>query len=88
MKKFAYLMAEKLNLDEEAVMPVGLNKRYAVFIVGPVLIASHGMGGPSITSLLHEIGKLLKYSKSSATWIRLGTCGGIGLEPGTVVITD
>jgi len=46
------------------------------------------MGGPSITSLLHEIGKLLKYSKSSATWIRLGTCGGIGLEPGTIVITD
>jgi uridine phosphorylase len=69
-------------------MPVGLDKRYSCFIVGPVLIASHGMGGPSITSLLHEIGKLLKYSKSSATWIRLGTCGGIGLEPGTIVITD
>jgi uridine phosphorylase len=61
---------------------------YSCFIVGPVLVASHGMGGPSITSLLHEIGKLLKYSKSSATWIRLGTCGGIGLEPGTIVITD
>lgn len=81
-------MATIFNLDQQAVIPVGLDRNYSCFIVGPVLIASHGMGGPSITSLLHEIGKLLMHCKSSATWIRLGTCGGIGLEPGTIVITD
>jgi uridine phosphorylase len=46
------------------------------------------MGGPSVLILLHEIAKLLKYSKSSATWIRIGTCGGIGYEPGTICISD
>jgi uridine phosphorylase len=59
-----------------------------MFLIGPVFVASHGMGGPSVLILLHEIAKLLKYSKSSATWIRIGTCGGIGYEPGTICISD
>ena len=54
----------------------------------PVLIASHGMECSNISSLLHEIEKLLDYSKRGITWIRLGTCGGLGVEPGTVVITE
>ncbi|XP_067406523.1 uridine phosphorylase 1 isoform X3 [Emydura macquarii macquarii] len=48
----------------------------------------HGMGIPSIAIMLHELVKLLYHSKcSNVTIIRIGTSGGIGLEPGSVVIT-
>ncbi|KAB0375687.1 hypothetical protein FD755_012330 [Muntiacus reevesi] len=62
--------------------------RYAMFKVGPVLSVSHGMGVPSIAILLHELIKLLYHARcSGVTLIRIGTSGGIGLEPGSVVIT-
>ncbi|XP_068792205.1 uridine phosphorylase 1 isoform X2 [Struthio camelus] len=48
----------------------------------------HGMGIPSISIMLHELIKLLHHAKcSNVTVIRIGTSGGIGLEPGSVVIT-
>ncbi|XP_004676588.1 PREDICTED: uridine phosphorylase 1 [Condylura cristata] len=63
--------------------------RYAMFKVGPVLSVSHGMGIPSIAIMLHELIKLLYHARcSGVTLIRIGTSGGIGLEPGSVVITQ
>lgn len=39
--------------------------------------------------LLHELIKLVTYAKcKDPIFIRLGTSGGVGVEPGTVVITD
>lgn len=62
--------------------------RYTMFKVGPVLSVSHGMGIPSIAIMLHELIKLLYHARcSGVTLIRIGTSGGIGLEPGSVVIT-
>lgn len=46
------------------------------------------MGGPSISILLNEIAKLLKYAEADAIWIRMGTCGGIDVTPGTVCISE
>ena len=46
------------------------------------------MGGPSISILLHELAKLLKYAGADCVWIRIGTCGGLGLPPGSVVLTE
>lgn len=47
------------------------------------------MGIPSIGILLHEIIKLMYHSKArDPIFFRIGTCGGIGLEGGTVVISD
>jgi len=63
--------------------------RYAMYKVGPVLSISHGMGIPSASILLHEIIKLLYHAKVKDPIIfRIGTCGGIGLPPGTVVVTE
>lgn len=63
--------------------------RYSMYKVGPVLSISHGMGVPSLGILLHEMIKLMYHAKcKDPIFIRIGTCGGIGLEPGTVVITD
>nr|XP_013800590.1 PREDICTED: uridine phosphorylase 2 [Apteryx mantelli mantelli] len=49
----------------------------------------HGMGIPSISIMLHELIKLLHHAKCrDVTIIRIGTSGGLGIEPGSVVITD
>jgi uridine phosphorylase len=88
MTKFAYQVAKTLNLQVSDVQSVGLHKRYVIYLVGPVLVCSHGMGGPSISILLNEVAKLLKYAKADAYWIRMGTCGGLDVAPGTVVISS
>lgn len=88
MTKFAHQVAKTLGLPASDVKSVGQHKRYVLYLVGPVLVCSHGMGGPSISILLHEIAKLLKYAKADACWIRMGTCGGIDVVPGTVIVTS
>ncbi|CAG9772953.1 unnamed protein product [Ceutorhynchus assimilis] len=63
--------------------------RYSMYKVGPVISVSHGMGVPSIGILLHEMIKLMYHAKAKdPIFFRIGTCGGLGLEPGTVVISD
>lgn len=60
-----------------------------MFKVGPVLSISHGMGVPSLSILLHEVIKLLSHSGArDPVFFRIGTSGGIGLEGGTVVVTE
>lgn len=85
MTDFAQKVGEKFN---ENVEKIGIHKRYVLYRVGPVLVCSHGMGGPSISILLNEIAKLLKYAEADAIWIRMGTCGGIDVAPGTVCISS
>lgn len=54
------------------------------------LLLQHGMGNPSLSIMVHEILKLLQYAraKKPITMIRIGTCGGIGIEPGTTIISE
>lgn len=47
------------------------------------------MGVPSVGILLHELIKLMYHAKvKDPIFMRIGTCGGIGVEGGTVVITE
>lgn len=47
------------------------------------------MGVPSVSILLHEVIKLMYHAKvKDPVFIRIGTCGGIGYEGGTVIITE
>ncbi|XP_070494165.1 uridine phosphorylase 1 isoform X1 [Chironomus tepperi] len=63
--------------------------RYSMYKVGPVLSISHGMGVPSLGILLHEIIKLMYHAKcKDPVFIRIGTCGGIGIEGGTVIVSN
>ncbi|OCT63502.1 uridine phosphorylase 2 isoform X1 [Xenopus laevis] len=92
MKAFALFIHQELGLEGErndvADICAGTD-RYSMFKVGPVLSISHGMGIPSISIMLHELIKLLHHAKCrDVTIIRIGTSGGIGIEPGSVVITD
>ncbi|CAK9832923.1 Uridine phosphorylase 1 [Anthophora retusa] len=93
MKQFAYYIMEKIGHK----LPTGTtlldisqySHRYCMYKVGPVLSISHGMGVPSVGILLHEIIKLMYHARvKNPIFFRIGTCGGIGLEGGTVVISD
>jgi uridine phosphorylase len=47
------------------------------------------MGIPSVSILLHEVIKLMFHARvRDPIFFRIGTCGGIGLEGGTVVISE
>ncbi|XP_045443129.1 uridine phosphorylase 1 isoform X1 [Pipistrellus kuhlii] len=91
MSAFIQYVAAELGLGrpgEEYPNICAGTDRYAMFKAGPVLSVSHGMGIPSIAIMLHELLKLLFHARcSGVTAIRIGTSGGIGLEPGSVVIT-
>jgi len=78
-----------LNIPKSDLKPIGKTERYSMFKCGPVITVSHGMGGPSISILLHEITKLLSAAGvNDPLYIRIGTCGGIGVNPGTVIISN
>ncbi|KAH8388295.1 hypothetical protein KR093_003014 [Drosophila rubida] len=84
-----YLRNELGNSDNsEPVDLAEAGHRYALFKEGPVLCASHGVGSSTASVVLHELLKLLKYAKcQDPIIIRIGTCGGVGVAPGTVVVT-
>ncbi|KDO23518.1 uridine phosphorylase [Saprolegnia parasitica CBS 223.65] len=92
MKTFALKLAETLGIKAPfgySLSHIGSTSRYTTYKVGPVLIANHGMGMPSISILLHEVTKLLEYAGAhDAIYIRMGTSGGVGVEGGTVVLTS
>jgi uridine phosphorylase len=70
------------------IAAIGKTERFSLFKVGPVISVNHGMGQPSISILLHELAKLLMYAGArDFTFVRIGTSGGIGVPPGTVVIS-
>lgn len=93
MESFAHFIMDEIGYK----IPAGLkledisqySYRYSMYKVGPVLAVSHGMGMPSIGILLHELIKLMYHAKcKDPIFLRIGTCGGIGVEGGTVVVTD
>eukprot|EP00419_Tripos_fusus_P003666 CAMPEP_0172677796 /NCGR_PEP_ID=MMETSP1074-20121228/14927_1 /TAXON_ID=2916 /ORGANISM="Ceratium fusus, Strain PA161109" /LENGTH=313 /DNA_ID=CAMNT_0013495697 /DNA_START=55 /DNA_END=996 /DNA_ORIENTATION=- len=86
----AEFMAEKLSstfgLAAEAM---GSKERYRLIKVGPVMAISHGIGMPSMSIVLHELTKALHYAGcKDVTYVRLGTSGGVGVEPGTLVVAS
>lgn len=93
MENFAHFIMDEIGYK----LPAGtqlqdisaFSYRYSMYKVGPVLSISHGMGVPSLGILLHEMIKLMYHAKcKNPIFIRIGTCGGIGVEGGTVVITE
>lgn len=93
MKSFAEYIMKEIEVE----IPSGttlldiskVGHRFSMFKVGPVISVSHGMGTPSVGILLHELIKLMYHAQvSDPIFFRIGTCGGIGFPPGTVVITE
>jgi len=47
------------------------------------------MGIPSVSILLHEIIKLMYHARvRDPIFFRIGTCGGVGHEGGTVIVSE
>lgn len=47
------------------------------------------MGIPSVSILLHEIIKLMYHARvRDPIFFRIGTCGGVGIDGGNVIITE
>ncbi|XP_071326567.1 uridine phosphorylase 1-like [Trachinotus anak] len=91
MKLFIEYIAAELGMEDPKSEYPNIcagTDRYVMYKVGSVLSVSHGMGISSIAIMLHELIKLLHHARcTDVTIIRIGTSGGIGLEPGTVVVT-
>jgi len=91
MRKLANHLYE-IIFKEECKELVDLCKeaqRYSMFKVGPVLCVSHGIGMSSFSVLLHELFKLVKYANCiDPIFIRVGSSGGLGIDAGTVVVTQ
>eukprot|EP00929_Paragymnodinium_shiwhaense_P100089 TRINITY_DN6213_c0_g1_i1.p1 TRINITY_DN6213_c0_g1~~TRINITY_DN6213_c0_g1_i1.p1 ORF type:complete len:339 (-),score=99.46 TRINITY_DN6213_c0_g1_i1:218-1234(-) len=84
------LGTEVFNVPKDDVKPLGKTERCIMCKVGPVISISHGMGMPSMSIFLHEVTKMLCYAgcpMESMEFVRMGTSGGIGVDPGTVVIS-
>ncbi|XP_077295554.1 uridine phosphorylase 1-like [Arctopsyche grandis] len=63
--------------------------RYSMYKIGPVLTVNHGIGISTMSVVLQEVIKLLRYSGSKDPIVfRIGTSGGIGIEPGSVVVSE
>lgn len=89
---FANRVEEQIsNLKPHYFKPMNLTPRsaYEFYRVGPVLSVSHGMGNTSILTLLHALTKLMYFAgNTNLEYIRLGTSGGVKVDPGSVILTD
>lgn len=87
----AYSLAKKIQENSFSTLKIeqfGKTERASLYKIGSVISMSHGMGMPSILIFLHEITKLLEYADcQDYIFFRIGTSGGIGVEPGTLVVT-
>ena len=87
MKDFASKFSESSHIPLSEKYNCG--KRYVFYMVGPVLFVNHGMGIPSINILLHEITVLLNDGGAhNYVYLRIGSCGGIGVDAGTVIVSS
>jgi len=88
MRRYAELFASE-NPPTEMSDNLCSADRYGMWKTGQVLWVNHGMGTPSLSIMLLELFKLLHYANcSNVQIIRIGTCGGIGVEPGTVIVSS
>jgi len=94
MKEVALETRRVIFPDEEGKELVDISAasgRYSMFKVGPVLCINHHIGASPLGVVLHETFKLLHYAgvpREEIHFFRIGTSGGLGVPPGTVVITD
>lgn len=93
MKAFANFIIQEIEYE----LPVGsqlddisaAGHRYSMYKIGPVISVSHGMGTPSVSILLNELIKLMYHAKvKRPVFFRIGTSGGIGVKPGTIVVSN
>ncbi|ETO35252.1 hypothetical protein RFI_01814 [Reticulomyxa filosa] len=67
---------------------IGDGNFFEIYKCGPVLVCSHGIGLASVDIFLNELMAIFKtLSHFKFKVIRLGSCGGVGVKAGTLVIS-
>jgi uridine phosphorylase len=68
--------------------------RFTIRFCDHVLFVSHGMGMPSASIAVQEVSKMIYKAKNAniyeiekVKWLRVGTSGGVGVVPGTIVLS-
>ncbi|VDO79114.1 unnamed protein product [Soboliphyme baturini] len=84
IENFAKCLLERLPINSPfGVQPKNLcqSDRFVMYKVGPVLCVNHGIGFGSLSIMLNEVFKLLRYAGcTDVTFFRVGTSGGIGMR--------
>lgn len=93
IKEFAKHWSQ-LNGDAE-IVEFPKEDRFVSRYTAGVLFSSHGMGMPSASIALQELMRMVFFLKGGdlaamdeVFWCRVGTSGGIGYPPGTVVVSS
>ena len=90
--EFAKKVAGEIyKIDQTYFDPINLSNssNFKCYVIGSVLSISHGMGNPSILTILDNVSKIMYKAKNfDVKYIRLGTSGGLGVPAGTVIITE
>lgn len=89
-KTIAQRLQEEFHPDSSTELKaIGSTDRFSMYLVGDSIVISHGMGLGSIEIMLNEISILLAAAKAQGVkFYRVGTSGGIGEDPGTVIISN
>ncbi|MFN7094399.1 MAG: hypothetical protein ACK4M7_03450 [Burkholderiales bacterium] len=75
--------------DSFSFQPIYKTERFHMYKIGPIIAISHGIGMPSLLICLNEIVKLLIHIKNfGVTFFKVGPAGGIGVEVGSIVISE
>ena len=92
IREFSGIWSEKRNRRPVIALPK--EERFVTRYCDGVLFASHGMGMPSASICVQELMRMAFFLKQGDLdeldrifWARVGTSGGLGVEPGTVVLT-
>lgn len=79
---------------EAEILPFPKEDRFIARYTAGILFASHGMGMPSASIAVQELMRMLYFLKNGdleamdqVFWARVGTSGGVGLLPGSVVVS-
>uniref|UniRef100_A0A915CTC9 Nucleoside phosphorylase domain-containing protein n=1 Tax=Ditylenchus dipsaci TaxID=166011 RepID=A0A915CTC9_9BILA len=85
---YAELFAKNMNIDKSCNL--SHTDRFSMWKTGPVLwINATWNGRASLSIMLVESIKLLHYAgATNFQFIRLGTSGGVGVTPGTIVVSN
>ena len=80
--------------DDAEIIVFPKDERFVTRYCAGVLFASHGMGMPSASIAVQELMRMVFFLKGGdldaldeVFWARVGTSGGVGLPPGTIVVT-
>ena len=92
IKRMAETWSKKHNNSKIIKFPK--DERFSAYYTSGVLFSSHGMGMPSMSIAVQELMKLVYFVKKGdleevdkVFWCRVGTSGGVGLKPGSVVLS-